>query len=103
MKFAHIGVPVATPAAGSVHNKEGKMYLTDPADSPFHFEYITFEAGCTMPEPIQKNVHVAFAVDKIEDHLVGVNIIIPPFEKDAHTRLAFIEKDGMILELMQHC
>jgi hypothetical protein len=101
-KFCHVGVPVKKKQAGETYVAGGKVFVTDPAASPFAFEYLRFEKGSPMPAKLQKEPHIAYEVDNLAAALKGQKVIVPPFDAMPTLRVAFILQDGVAVELMQH-
>lgn len=97
----HIGVVTTTPAAGEVYNEGMKVWLTDFSKSPNKIESLRFEEGSWMPEVIQKKAHIAYQVDSIEEEIKGAKILIEPFVAGEGLKLAFIEEEGIAIELME--
>ena len=100
-QFHHVGVPSGTKRAGETYIAGGKVHITDPAASPYRFEYLRFEPGSPMPEVTQKQPHVAYMVDDLAAALKGEKVIVEPFDAMPTLRVAFIVKDGLVVELMQ--
>jgi hypothetical protein len=100
-EFHHVGVPTEEPQPGETYLEDAKVYITDASAHPYRFEYLRFETGCTMPERMQKNPHIAYMVDDLGAALEGESILVEPFEPKEGLRVAFIVKDGVLLELMQ--
>ena len=46
-------------------------------------------------------VHVAFKVDDMDEQLKANRVVVEPWMADEHTRIAFIMKDGILMELME--
>ncbi|MCT4509416.1 MAG: hypothetical protein N4A48_11815 [Tepidibacter sp.] len=103
MEFMHIGVVTDKVQKDEIYAEDIKVYITEPEASEFKFEYLRFEENSPLPEIMQKNPHVAFKVDKLEDYLEKNQVIVEPFMADENLKIAFIIKDGLILELMQYC
>lgn len=101
MIFNHIGV-ITDKVQDNENYADGlKVHITDPSDSEFKFEYLRFEDGSPMPEEIQKNPHVAFMVEEIEPYLKANKVLMDPFMAGENLKIAFIIKDGLVMELMQ--
>lgn len=100
-QFEHVGVPTDQPQPNETYLEGGKVHITDPAAHPYHFEYLRFEADSPMPERLQKNPHIAFKVEDLAAALEGENVLVEPFEPFDGLRVAFIVKNGVLMELMQ--
>lgn len=102
MKLVHIGVPTQVVQPGEHYVAPSKMYMTNPEAHPFRFEFLRFEPGSPMQRAVQTEVHVAYQVDSLEAALAGVDeVVVPPFTAHEHLRIAFVRKDGVLLELME--
>lgn len=101
MEFKHIGVVTNEVQKGESYAADLKVYITDPEDSEFKFEYLRFEEGSPMPMEIQKNPHVAFCVENIDAYLEDNKVLVEPFMVGDNLKIAFIMKDGLVMELMQ--
>jgi hypothetical protein len=44
---------------------------------------------------------VAFVVDNVDAALKGEKVVLPPFDATPALRVAFILKDGVLVEVMQ--
>ena len=100
-KFHHVGVPSKAKHPGETYLEGGKVHITDPAKHPYGFEYLRFEAGSPLPKELQTMSHVAFEVASLEAALKGEKVILPPFDATPRLRVAFIMKDGVLVEVMQ--
>jgi len=99
--FHHVGVPTDQPHDNEVYLDGAKVYITDADAHPYRFEYLRFEPDTPMPERMQTNPHVAYMVDDLDAALDGESVLLEPFEAMEGLRVAFIVKDGVVLELMQ--
>lgn len=81
--------------------EELRSYMTMPNDEGFKFEYIRFENETPVDKEIQGNPHIAFKVVHLEPYLDGNQILMEPMELNDGRRVAFIKKEGMIIELIE--
>ena len=93
-KINHIGIPTQTPQPGL------KVWLTNFNESPNKIEFLRFEEGSWMPELIQKTAHIAYEVDNLEEELKGAKVLVEPMPGGENLTIAFIEEEGIALELM---
>jgi len=100
-KFHHVGVPSKAKHPDETYLEGGKVSITDPAKHPYGFEYLRFQAGSPLPKELQTMPHVAFEVASLKTALKGEKVILPPFDVTPKLRVAFIMKDGVLLEVMQ--
>lgn len=103
MKFMHIGVITSIPQKNEEYNEDLKVYLTNPDDNEFKYEYLRFQEGSPLPEIMQKNHHVAYMVDDLNLYLDKNEVIVDPFYANENLKCAFIVNGGFIIELMQEC
>lgn len=95
----HFGIPVTTPVAGEMHNDDLNLWYTDVAASPNKIEFLRFEPGCPFPEKVQTMSHIAYEVDSMEEALKGAKILYGPFTPVEGMDVAFIEEEGVPIEL----
>ena len=97
----HIGIVTTEKVEGAVYNEGLKVWLTDYSKSPNRIEFLTFEEGSCLPELVQKQSHIAYVVPSLEEELKGKNVIFGPAGCDEHLTIAFIEEEGMAIEIME--
>ncbi|MFI3264471.1 MAG: hypothetical protein SNG38_04105 [Rikenellaceae bacterium] len=97
----HIGIPVKEVKEGSVYNEGLSVWLTDIDASPNRIEFLKFEEGSCMPAVVQELAHIAYTVPSMEEELKGKNVIFGPVVCDEHLTIAFIEEEGISLEIME--
>ena len=100
-KINHLGIPTTTPQPGETYVEGLKVWLTNFNDSPNKIEYLRFEEGSCMPELIQKVAHIAYEVDNLEQEMQGARVLVEPMPGGENLTIAFIEEEGIALELMQ--
>lgn len=100
-KINHFGVPTTTPQPNEVYNEGLKVHLTDFSQSPNKIEFLRFEPGSCMCELIQTVPHIAYEVDSLEEELKGAKVLFPPAVCNESLTIAFIEEEGIPLELME--
>ena len=101
MKLQHIGIPTTKVRAGETCLAGAGVYITDPAATPYMIEWLRFTADSGMPAEIKNNPHVAFEVADIEAAMKGKKVLVAPFSPMEGLKVAFIEDDGLVVELMQ--
>ena len=99
-KINHFGIPTATEQPGESYVESLKVYLTDFSKSPNKIEYLRFEEGSPMPDVIQKVAHIAYEVPNLEEAMKGKKILCEPFPVGEGLMCAFIEEEGIAIELM---
>lgn len=101
LEIMHIGVPTKTPQQGEVYSPDMKLHIAGPETNELRIEYLRFEEDSPMPAELKNNVHVAYKVDNLEKYMQGQKIILPRTKLDDCLSIAFIEKDGLVMELME--
>ncbi|MDR0430635.1 MAG: hypothetical protein LBH58_09200 [Tannerellaceae bacterium] len=99
--FHHVGIITNEKKEGAMYNEVLSVWLTDISKSPNKIEWLKFEEGSILPELIQKETHLAYTVPSIEGELKGKNVIFPPLVCDEHLTIAFIEEEGIPIEIME--
>ena len=100
-KINHIGIPVQKRVSGEVYNAGMQVYLTDFTKSPNKIEFLRFDKDSWMPEKIQTLAHIAYEVDNLDGELENAKVLLPKTIVNEHLTIAFIEEEGIALELMQ--
>lgn len=101
-KINHIGIPTQVPQPGEVYVDGLKVWLTNFNESPNKIEYLRFEKETWMPELIQHTAHIAYEVDDLEEELKHAKVIVDPMPGGENLTIAFIEEEGIALELMYY-
>ena len=101
--YMHIGIPVLNKKPNMVYNEWGKFWVNESVDAyDYKIEYLKFEEGTRFPEILSKQPHVAYKVDDLEKYVADADsVICGPMMANETDRLAFVWKDGAILELYQ--
>ncbi|MEG0069838.1 hypothetical protein [Cetobacterium sp.] len=101
MKVMHIGVPTKKIKPNENYIEGLKVFVTNPEEHDYKFEFLRFEENSPMANEIQANPHIAILVENIHNEIFKANKILQsPFDAGDYI-LAFIERDGVIFELMQ--
>ncbi|MCE1165855.1 MAG: hypothetical protein LWX07_10690 [Bacteroidetes bacterium] len=101
LKYHHVGIPVSKPVKGEVYLKDYKVYHFGFEQSAFGIELMRYEDDCTLPEIVKTKPHVAFEVEDIYEAIKGRNVIIEPNSPSEGNVVAFIEENGIPVELIQ--
>lgn len=99
--LSHFGIPTQESMPGAVYNEGLKVWLTDYNNSPNRIEFLKFEEGSCLPEKVQKLGHIAYQVPCLKTALEGANVIFGPAVCDEHLTIAFVEEEGIAIELME--
>ncbi len=97
----HIGIPTTVKQAKEGYSEDMRLFITDPADSINKIEFLRFEKESTMPELIQTTAHVAYQVEDIVEETKGKKIVYPITKLSDNMTIAFIEEDGIAIELIE--
>ena len=100
-KYHHIGVPTNKSVPGEHYLKEYKLYHYGFEESEFGIEWMRYEKESPLPEIVKTKPHIAFEVANMEKALLGRKIIIKPNSPSKGIVVAFIEEDGLPIELIQ--
>jgi len=100
-QFHHVGVPTDIEHPRETYLEDGGVHITDPAASPYHFEYLRFDADSPLPDVMKTNPHIAYMVDDLGAAMEGEEVLLEPFNPMPNLRVAFVVKDNIVVELMQ--
>ena len=101
MEFDHIGIPAAQKRPGMRFLESKRLWLTSPADHPFHVEWLWYEPESPEAELIRRTPHVAYRVESLEEAMKGHLVIAEPFDVFGEVRVSFIEVDGAPVEFVE--
>ena len=106
--FDHIGIVTLEPREGESWVAFSEVWVTNPRLHPQRIEYIRPK---TMPHVDPSNVglwklwnlpHVAYRVDDLDAAIKSEDLILGPFEPADFGRVAFIHRDGIIVEYLEY-
>ena len=100
-KYNHIGIITREDKPGASYNEALSVWLTDFSQSPNKIEFLKFVEGSCMHEMIQTETHIAYEVPNLEEELKDTKLLFGPFVCDEHLTIAFIEEEGIPIELME--
>jgi len=102
MEIIHIGVITKKPVKGEVYNDGLKVYLTDPDQHPYKYEFLRFEEGSPLHERIQREPHIAIKVDSLKKAIEGATEVLSE-EMDCGNGMfiQFADVDGFIFEFTE--
>ena len=100
-KYHHIGVPSDKSIPGEHYLIDYKLFHFGFENSEFGIEWMRYEKECTLPEIVKTLPHIAFEVENMEEALSGRKILIQPNSPSEGNVVAFIEEDGLPIELIQ--
>ncbi len=106
--FDHVGIPTDVPQPGESWVEHSKVWVTNPRAHPQRIEYLRPQQRPQVP-PEQVGLwklwnwpHVAYRVDDLRAALQGEQLIYGPFDPGGFGEVAFILKDGVVIEYMQY-
>ena len=106
--FDHIGIVSMEPHAGESWVEFSQVWVTNPRAHPQRIEYIRPK---TPPDVPREQVglwklwhwpHVAYRVEDLRAALEGKEVIFGPFDPGGFGEVAFVLKDGVVVEYMQY-
>ncbi len=101
-EYMHIGIPITNKKPGMTYHEDAKFWVSNVDDYDFKIEYLKFEEGTPFPEVLHRNPHVAYQVDNLERYIEDADsVICGPMASGSGARLAFVWKDGAIIELYE--
>ncbi len=100
-EFHHIGLPTDESQPGEFFVADTKVWVTDPRKHPYKVEFLRFEKDSPVTGPVRDMPHVAYRVADVRAAIAGENVILEPFEPSPNFTVAFILKDGAVIEYMQ--
>lgn len=100
--FVHIGAPTKKQMPHEEYNEGMKVWISAPEKDEFKFEYLRFEEGSSLAPEIQTQSHIAVEVESIDEVLPTCEkILMNPTVVNDHCKIAFVLRDGVVLELME--
>jgi hypothetical protein len=107
-EFDHIGIITRQPQEGESWVPFSKVWVTNPRLHAARIEYIR---PLEMPQVDPANVglwklwhlpHVAYRVADLARAIEGEEVIFGPFEPGDFGHVAFIHKDGAVVEYLEY-
>ncbi len=99
-QFHHIGLPTDTSQPGEVYVADTKVWVTDPRRHPYHVEFLRFEKDSPVKGPVRDLPHIGYRVDNMAEALRGENVLLEPFSPSPGFFVAFVLRDGAVIEFM---
>ena len=102
-RYHHLGIPTNKTMDGEVYLEPYKLYVSGFDRSPFGVEWMRYEEGSPINKLIQSVPHIAFEVDDLDFELsrFNFNVITEPNSPGNEVRVAMIEHNGAIIELIE--
>ena len=106
--FDHIGIVSDEPHPGESWVEFSQVWVTNPRCHPQRIEYIRPKEWPRI-SPEQVGLwklwhwpHVAYRVDDLQAAIAGEELILGPFAPADFGEVAFILKDGVVIEYLQY-
>lgn len=106
--FDHVGLWTDTPQPGEFWVEFSQVWVTNPRAHPQRVEYLRARQ---KPEVSRNEVglwklwngpHVAYRVEDLQEAVRGEQLIFGPFDPGGFGEVAFVLKDGLVVEYMQY-
>jgi hypothetical protein len=82
------------------------VWVTNPRAGGWNIEWLRFEPDSPIEGLLRTEPHLAYRVDDLNAALAGQKVLADPFDPtgrgDDFLRVAFIEVEGAVVELMQY-
>ena len=83
-----------------------RVWVTNPRAGGCNVEWLRFEPDTPITGPLRNAPHVAYRVDDLDAAIEGHTVLADPFDPtgrgDDFLRVAFVQIDGAVVELMQY-
>jgi len=102
MKFNHIGIPTEEDFEGEIDLPHLKMTVSDHESNPYGIQWQRYWEDAPYPELVKTVPHVAFEVEDLNAEIEGKKVLIEPNSPSNGLTVAFIEVNGVPVELMEY-
>ena len=98
--FDHVGIPTDEAKEGAVWLEADGVWVTNPREHKYRIEYLRFEPDTPVLWEVSHLPHIAYKVRSEDfDQLVQASqIVIPPFEPNPNMKIAYVKKNGALVE-----
>lgn len=106
--FDHIGIVSMEPHAGESWVEFSKVWVTNPRLHPQRIEYIRPKEMPVVPREkvglwkLWNRPHIAYRVENLFEAMKGEEVIFEPFDPGGFGLVAFVHKDGAVVEYMEY-
>jgi hypothetical protein len=101
--FDHIGIPTDEEKPGAVWLESDRVWVTSPREHPLNVEWVRYAPDSPMHRRLRASFHLAYRVGDLEEALRGREVIVEPIDLGGgFATIAFIDVDGLIVELMEY-
>lgn len=105
-RFDHIGLVTDEQKDGESFVAATRVWVTNPRAGGYNIEWLRFEPDSPVTGALRTAPHVAYRVDDLAAAIEGCTVLAEPFDPtgrgDDFLRVAFVEIDGAVVELMQY-
>ncbi len=107
-EFDHVGIVTTEPQPGECWVPFSKVWVTNPRLHPQRIEYLrplempTIDPADVGLWKLWHLPHVAYRVDDLAAAIQGEEVVFGPFEPGDFGTVAFIHKDGGVVEYLQY-
>jgi len=101
LDFHHFGIRTESIKKNMIHLPHLKIHCTDHEDNPFGLQWMNYDVDAHYPKSVKEISHVAFRVDNLEKAIKDKKAIIQPNSPSEGILVAFIEENGIPIELLQ--
>ena len=102
-QFHHVGLRAIDPQPNEDHVAPSRCWVTNPSHSHNRIEWLRYADNSPISDEFKDSPHIAYAVDELEPHLVGKEIVLAPFPvgEPPFADVAFTKEDGLFVEYMK--
>lgn len=83
-----------------------RVWVTSPRAGGHNIEWLRFEPDTPVTGLLRTDPHVAYRVEDLDAAIEGEAVLAEPFDPtgrgDGFLRVAFVEVDGAVVELMEY-
>jgi hypothetical protein len=105
-QFDHIGLVTNEVKDGETFVAATRVWVTNPRANGHNIEWLRFEPDSPISGKLRTDPHLAYRVADLDAALAGQTVLAEPFDPtgrgDDFLRVAFVEVDGAVVELMQY-
>jgi hypothetical protein len=105
-RFDHIGLVTDEVKDGESFVAATRVWVTSPRAGGCNVEWLRFEHDTPITGLLRTAPHVAYRVDDLDAAIAGYPVLAEPFDPtgrdDDFLRVAFVEVDGAVIELMEY-
>lgn len=106
--FDHIGLMTTEKQPDEIWIAESEVWITNPRRHPMRIEYLRPKNPPQVsPDELGlwklwNRPHIAYRVENLQEAIEGEEIVLGPFWPGDFLEVAFVHKDGAIVEYMEY-